>query len=179
MPALTRIDEFNDYFGTRFSDEEFDTIGGLVLHELGRMPRRGEAVEIGGLEFRVLRADRRRIETLRVDDAARHSTLAPASRPESRPRCRRIASAAAPGALARAARGRRAAPLAFAPASLCAARACSCPAVAVPAVGGRHAARAPPGAASCSRAALFLAGTYWLYNSIHLVGRRRCGSRCS
>ena len=34
-------------FGTRFSDEECDTIGGLVLHELGRMPRRGEAVEIG------------------------------------------------------------------------------------------------------------------------------------
>jgi magnesium and cobalt transporter len=66
VPALTRIDEFNVAFGTRFSDEEFDTIGGLVLHELGRMPRRGEAVEIGGLELKVLRADRRRIETLRV-----------------------------------------------------------------------------------------------------------------
>ena len=58
-------------FGTRFSDEEFDTIGGLVLHELGRMPRRGEAIEIGGLELKVLRADRRRIETLRVTHAAR------------------------------------------------------------------------------------------------------------
>jgi magnesium and cobalt transporter len=66
VPALTRIDEFNATFGTRFSDEEFDTIGGLVLHELGRMPRRGEAIEIGGLELKVLRADRRRIETLRV-----------------------------------------------------------------------------------------------------------------
>ena len=66
VPALTRIDEFNRAFGTRFSDEEFDTIGGLVLHELGRMPRRGEAIEIGGLELKVLRADRRRIETLRV-----------------------------------------------------------------------------------------------------------------
>ena len=53
-------------FGTRFSDEEFDTIGGLVMHELGRLPRRGEAVEIGGLEFKVLRADRRRIDALRV-----------------------------------------------------------------------------------------------------------------
>ena len=40
-------------FGTRFSDDECDTIGGLVLHELGRMPRRGEAVEIGGLELKV------------------------------------------------------------------------------------------------------------------------------
>jgi magnesium and cobalt transporter len=66
VPALTRIEEFNETFGTRFSDEEFDTIGGLVLHELGRMPRRGEVVEIGGLELKVHRADRRRIETLRV-----------------------------------------------------------------------------------------------------------------
>ena len=66
VPALTRIEEFNTAFGTRFSDEEADTIGGLVLHELGRMPRRGEAVQIGGVELKVTRADRRRIETLRV-----------------------------------------------------------------------------------------------------------------
>jgi magnesium and cobalt transporter len=37
-----------------------------VLHELGRMPRRGEAIQIGGLELKVMRADRRRIESLRV-----------------------------------------------------------------------------------------------------------------
>ncbi len=66
VPALTRIDEFNRVFGTRFADEEFDTIGGLVLHELGRLPRRGESIEIGGLDLQVLRADRRRIEALRV-----------------------------------------------------------------------------------------------------------------
>ena len=66
VPALTRIEDFNQAFGTRFSDEEFDTIGGLILQELGRMPRRGEAVQIGGLELKVTRADRRRIETLRV-----------------------------------------------------------------------------------------------------------------
>jgi magnesium and cobalt transporter len=66
VPALTRINEFNAAFGTRFSDDEADTIGGLVLHELGRMPRRGEAIEIGGLELKVTRADRRRIESLRV-----------------------------------------------------------------------------------------------------------------
>jgi magnesium and cobalt transporter len=66
VQALTRIEEFNDVFDTRFSDEDADTIGGLVLHELGRMPRRGEAIELGGLELKVLRADRRRIETLRV-----------------------------------------------------------------------------------------------------------------
>jgi magnesium and cobalt transporter len=64
--ALTRIDEFNEYFGTDFSDEEFDTIGGLVAHAFGRLPRRGETTRIGELEFRVLRADRRRIDALRV-----------------------------------------------------------------------------------------------------------------
>jgi magnesium and cobalt transporter len=66
VPALTRIDEFNAAFGTKFSDEECDTIGGLVLQELGRMPRRGEAIEFGGLEIKVQRADRRRIDMLRV-----------------------------------------------------------------------------------------------------------------
>jgi magnesium and cobalt transporter len=64
--ALTRMQEFNEYFGTRFSDEEYDTIGGLVMHQFGRLPRRGEAVTMNGLEFKVLRADRRRIDQLRV-----------------------------------------------------------------------------------------------------------------
>lgn len=64
--ALTRVQEFNDYFGTRFSDEEYDTIGGLVMHQFGRLPRRGEAVTMDGLEFKVQRADRRRIDQLRV-----------------------------------------------------------------------------------------------------------------
>jgi len=64
--ALARVQEFNDYFSTRFSDEEYDTIGGLVMHQFGRLPRRGEAVTMDGLEFKVLRADRRRIDQLRV-----------------------------------------------------------------------------------------------------------------
>lgn len=66
VKAQTRIGEFNDYFGTQFSDEEFDTIGGLVLSHLGRLPRRGEAFSFGGLEFKVLRGDRRRLDLLRV-----------------------------------------------------------------------------------------------------------------
>jgi magnesium and cobalt transporter len=66
VQALTRVQEFNDYFSTRFSDEEYDTIGGLVMHQFGRLPRRGEAVTMDGLEFKVLRADRRRIDQLRV-----------------------------------------------------------------------------------------------------------------
>lgn len=64
--ALARIEDFNEYFGTSFSDEEFDTIGGLVMHQFGRLPKRGEAVTIGGIEFKVLRSDRRRIDLLRV-----------------------------------------------------------------------------------------------------------------
>jgi magnesium and cobalt transporter len=66
VKAQTRIDEFNEYFGCDFSDEEFDTIGGLAISSLGRLPRRGESFTLGGLEFRVLRADRRRLDLLRV-----------------------------------------------------------------------------------------------------------------
>src|SRR6202161_1620286 len=64
--ALTPIANFNEYFGTEFSDEEYDTIGGLLMQEFGRLPRRGETIQIGELEFRILRADRRRIDLLRV-----------------------------------------------------------------------------------------------------------------
>jgi len=64
--ALTRIDEFNEYFKTDLLDEEYDTVGGLVIHELGRLPRRGESVFVGGFHFRVIQADRRRVHTLEV-----------------------------------------------------------------------------------------------------------------
>lgn len=65
--GVTRIDEFNEYFGSQLSEEEgFDTVAGLLMKELGRLPRRGEAANIDGFEFRVARADRRRIDALRV-----------------------------------------------------------------------------------------------------------------
>jgi magnesium and cobalt transporter len=64
--ALTRIADFNAYFSTSFGDEDFDTIGGLIVHAFGRLPRRGESVRIGELEFRVVRADRRRVDLVRV-----------------------------------------------------------------------------------------------------------------
>jgi magnesium and cobalt transporter len=66
VKGTTRIDEFNQYFGTDFSDEDFDTISGLVISYLSRLPRRGETFTLDGLEFRVLRADRRRLDLLRV-----------------------------------------------------------------------------------------------------------------
>jgi len=65
--GVTRIDEFNEYFGAQLSEEEgFDTVAGLLMKHLGRLPRRGEAATIDGFEFRVMRADRRRIDALRV-----------------------------------------------------------------------------------------------------------------
>jgi len=67
--GATRIEEFNEHFGSHFDDAEFDTVAGLVMRHLGRVPRRGEAVTIGAFEFRVLRTDRRRIDSLRVSAA--------------------------------------------------------------------------------------------------------------
>ncbi len=64
--ALTRIDDFNDYFDVKLSDEDYDTIGGLIMSELGRLPRRGERVRHGNFEFKVLRADRRRVHLVRA-----------------------------------------------------------------------------------------------------------------
>ena len=64
--ALTRIEDFNEYFSCVLEDEEYDTIGGLVMHELGRLPRRGEKVYFGGFEFAVIKADKRRIDALQV-----------------------------------------------------------------------------------------------------------------
>ncbi|HUL47124.1 MAG TPA: transporter associated domain-containing protein [Steroidobacteraceae bacterium] len=65
--GVTRIAEFNEYFGAQLSEEEgFDTVAGLLMKQLGHLPRRGESATIEGFEFRVLRADRRRIEALRV-----------------------------------------------------------------------------------------------------------------
>ena len=72
--AVTRISDFNEYFDTQFEDEDYDTVGGLVIHELGRLPRRGDSIEFGGFHLTVARADRRRVETLKVhrlaDEAA-------------------------------------------------------------------------------------------------------------
>ncbi|HLJ39165.1 MAG TPA: transporter associated domain-containing protein [Steroidobacteraceae bacterium] len=65
--GVTRIAEFNEYFGAQLSEAEgFDTVAGLLMKQLGHLPRRGESATIDGFEFRVLRADRRRIDALRV-----------------------------------------------------------------------------------------------------------------
>jgi magnesium and cobalt transporter len=67
VKAQTEIAAFNERFGSEFSDEEFDTIGGLVLRAFGRLPKRGETTTIDKFRFRVVRADSRRIYTLQVE----------------------------------------------------------------------------------------------------------------
>jgi magnesium and cobalt transporter len=80
--GVTRIDEFNEYFGTRFPEGEgVDTIAGLLMKQLGRLPRRGETVTLDGFEFRVLRADRRRVDALRL--VAPRDVPPPEERPAS------------------------------------------------------------------------------------------------
>jgi magnesium and cobalt transporter len=64
--ALTRVEDFNQYFDSELNDEEYDTVGGLIMHELGRLPRRGEQIDYAGFRFKVLRGDRRRLHTLEV-----------------------------------------------------------------------------------------------------------------
>ncbi|WP_210396405.1 HlyC/CorC family transporter [Motiliproteus sediminis] len=66
VKALTPIDDFNQRFGSTFSDSEFDTIGGIITQGFGRLPARDESVEIDGFSFRVLNSDNRRIRLVQV-----------------------------------------------------------------------------------------------------------------
>jgi magnesium and cobalt transporter len=66
VKARTEISDFNEAFGTDYSDEAYDTVGGLVISRFGRVPKRGEAIAIGELRFQVMRADSRRVHTLLV-----------------------------------------------------------------------------------------------------------------
>jgi len=67
VKALTEITDFNEALGVNFSDEEFSTIGGLVVSKFGRLPKRGEQISFDGLKFTVLRADSRRLHSLLLE----------------------------------------------------------------------------------------------------------------
>jgi magnesium and cobalt transporter len=75
----TPIDEFNEYFQSDLSDDEFDTVAGLVMKQLGRLPRRGETLQLADCEVKVMRFDRRRIDTLRL--TAPRDIVPPEDRP--------------------------------------------------------------------------------------------------
>lgn len=66
VQALTPIVDFNAHFATDFSDEEFDTIGGIVMHKFGRVPKRDDTIQIGDLQVRVTTADNRRVRAFEV-----------------------------------------------------------------------------------------------------------------
>jgi magnesium and cobalt transporter len=75
----TPIEEFNEYFQTDLSDDEFDTVAGLVMNKLGRLPRRGETLQLADCELKMLRFDRRRIDTMRLTTP--RDIVAPEDRP--------------------------------------------------------------------------------------------------
>jgi magnesium and cobalt transporter len=68
VQALTPIAAFNAHFGTRFSDDESDTIGGYVLHALGHLPEQGASIELDAWRFEVARADSRRVHLFKVQE---------------------------------------------------------------------------------------------------------------
>ena len=74
IEALTPIEDFNEYFGTAFSDEEFDTIGGLVINAFGQLPSRNQTIRLDQFEFKVIHADERRLTRLRVTRGVTEST---------------------------------------------------------------------------------------------------------
>ena len=67
VKAVTEIADFNERFGTSFPDEDFDTVGGLVVARFGRLPKRGETIVIDDFTFQVLRADSRKVHSLLVE----------------------------------------------------------------------------------------------------------------
>jgi len=69
VKAITPIDEFNKHFGTKLESNEFDTIGGLIMNLLGHLPKRGEIATLADYDFKVLRADARRVHLLQVTTA--------------------------------------------------------------------------------------------------------------
>ena len=77
VKAQTEIEDFNEHFGSDFADDEFDTVGGLVVQAFGRLPKRGEATTLDGLCFRVIRADSRRVHTLQVERVENGGSAAP------------------------------------------------------------------------------------------------------
>lgn len=66
VKALMPIEKFNEYFHTQFSDEDFDTIGGLIMQEFGQLPKRGDTIKLQNCLFKVLHADNRRIRLLKL-----------------------------------------------------------------------------------------------------------------
>lgn len=79
VKALTEIEDFNEIVGTQFSDEEFSTIGGLIVNRFGHLPKRGDHITIDNLNIKVLRADSRRLHSVTIE------VLLPSETPSAEP----------------------------------------------------------------------------------------------
>lgn len=66
VTALTELEEFNERFNTNLHEEDVDTVGGLLLHHLGHLPKRGESLTLGAIQFKIVHADKRRIRLVEV-----------------------------------------------------------------------------------------------------------------
>ena len=80
--GLTPIEEFNEFFDSNFSDEEVDTVGGLVMHAFGHLPKKGEAVTLADFTFKVVHADRRRLLQLQVKIPPTHEADGESNTPD-------------------------------------------------------------------------------------------------
>jgi magnesium and cobalt transporter len=67
IKAVTEIEDFNEHFAVNFSDTDFDTVGGIVVNQFGRVPKRGESITFNGFKFTVLRADSRKVHSMLVE----------------------------------------------------------------------------------------------------------------
>ena len=74
IKAQTDIEDFNERLGSDFPDQEFDTIGGLLVNKFGHMPERDETIKMGDFKFTVLNADQRRVHLLRVKPLVQEQT---------------------------------------------------------------------------------------------------------
>ena len=72
LKALTDLADFDEYFNCQYDDADADTIGGIVLHQFGHMPKRGEQVTIDGFEFKIVSADSRRIQVMQLTIPKHH-----------------------------------------------------------------------------------------------------------
>jgi len=77
VKALTEIADFNEIVGTDFSDEEFSTIGGLVVNKFGHLPKRNDEISFDGLHIKVLRADSRRLHSISVEILSKDNETTP------------------------------------------------------------------------------------------------------
>lgn len=73
VKALTEIEDFNEALASDFSDEEFSTIGGLIVSQFGHLPKRGEQITFNAMRFTVLRADSRRLHSVLIEKIEENS----------------------------------------------------------------------------------------------------------